>query len=76
MNDFFPLKVVEERDDALTPPTAVIIHAGTNDLERLLPNPWILRDVIQEHISLVRLVRETYPRAKIIVSDILDRTDE
>ena len=57
MSVFFPLKVVEERDDALTAPTAVIIPVGTNELERLVPSPWILHDVIQK--QMVRVLQLT-----------------
>jgi len=62
-------KVLDNRD--LGTPDTVVIHVGTNDLKRLVNLDYVMGEVY----SLVNTAKVKFPQSKIVLSEVLWRTD-
>ena len=62
------IKILEQH--TFTNPKTIIIHCGTNDIERI-PNKAVSGNIEE----LIKTIRKEYPSCRIIISSLLPRSD-
>lgn len=70
----FPVSVLCHAD--LTEVDAVVLHAGTNNLEGICDNILQLERTLRQHRQLILEAQATYPGLPIVISAVLPRFDE
>ncbi len=55
---------------------AIILHVGTNHLQRIVDNIRQLEPTLLQHVQLVQHLQQLYPGIPVLVSEILPRFDQ